>query len=629
MISKNLEMEMDDGCNEEVKVGKDKGYRKAKHDMYAEEVKFRRIKRILLSITKPSYTLRLGGENVRAEHRNRLQYLLCMLVRRHNWEEASGVLSVLLKATVGNKSPIKNRIKYGVALEILKHARSDVKATKFRHIFEIWMKKIGSMNMWPTKDRYVVQSEYIIFCLRQGNLDGAYQAALSLMQERQFSNDPMSNLVVGLTFYQLWYSSIPEDLQLQDIDESHVSLESEISRSYANTLFENSEGQCVVDEHEASHTSDLDSDTSVRIDKVSSHAHSVNDSKGSMEVDGSQGEMTPKKFQSQGLYMQSDDDDDNSSQKDHSFDNHADYMEYVSILHSRGLNTWLLPLRMLNSSGNLVDFNHLHKELTNDHYKSAIKHLRLALCMTPPVKEALLPLVQLLLLGNRVHEAMDELEKFGDLSDSTLLLRLKASLLESFDRDSYSKMVACYEETLKKDPTCSHSLSKLISMHHNGEYGPEELVEMIGLHLDGTYAESSMWHEFASCFLKLSVTEEDRMSVCIDETGNNTARHGYSVRFNRVPKMFIEGGSGKSWAFRCRWWLSRHFSPNTFSLETTAGELQLVSYKAAVASHIYGHAFEYVSNACKFLQENDTDLFLFLRMHMLNSVPFYDRNKRL
>ena len=37
---------------------------------------------------------------------------------------------------------------------------------------------------------------------------------ISLMQERGFDSEAVSNLVVGLTFLQLWYSSIPKEMQL-------------------------------------------------------------------------------------------------------------------------------------------------------------------------------------------------------------------------------------------------------------------------------------------------------------------------------------------------------------------------------------------------------------------------------
>lgn len=49
----------------------------------------------------------------------------------------------------------------------------------------------------------------------------------SLMQERGFNHDPAANLVVGLTFSQLWYSGIPKELQLTELDSSDSYMQSE------------------------------------------------------------------------------------------------------------------------------------------------------------------------------------------------------------------------------------------------------------------------------------------------------------------------------------------------------------------------------------------------------------------
>ena len=71
-------------------------------------------KRVVLSLTKPSYSLGLGSKTLRAENRARLSYLLGKLMKQHNWTEASGVLSVLLKGTCKDKSLPNNRFKYSV-----------------------------------------------------------------------------------------------------------------------------------------------------------------------------------------------------------------------------------------------------------------------------------------------------------------------------------------------------------------------------------------------------------------------------------------------------------------------------------------------------------------------------------
>ncbi|KAA8523951.1 hypothetical protein F0562_010374 [Nyssa sinensis] len=575
-----------------------------------------RLERIILTITKPSYTLALGFESLRVQNRSRLRRLLRKLVRQHNWKEASGVLSVLLKGTGKDRSPAKNRTKYWVTMELLKHINGEcINPTKILRIYEIWMKKIGLSKKWSIKDRFMVRLEFILFCLTQGNVEDAHQAVICLMQEREFGSDPISNMVVGLTFYQLWYSAIPKEMQLKDLDESFTPLHSEMSGTIFNTP-KNSVGHDAVDIHEA--------DSSIKekdIHGADSPFHCDSYTSIMLEKDNA----LDQSFKRQGFYMNT---VKESGQEKSSFSNHGDDMPHASIFYAHGLDSWLLPLRLLRTSENLEAFTYLHKEKLNDYYKNAVKYLRLALYSTPPLFEAVLPLIQMLLLGDQVKEALNELEKFVCNSDTTLPLRLKASLLEQFNSKNYVKISACFEDILKKDPTCSHSLARLVSLHQNGDYSTEQLLEMIALHLDATYAECNTWKEFAACFLKLSECEEDRMSMCLD--GNEDGpKQSYSIRFNRIPKNLTDGILGKSWRFRCKWWLTRHFSRSILNSEFAAGDLQLLTYKAASASHLYGIESEYVAKVYACLENKNKDLLLFLQMHMQNSVGLcknFDKN---
>lgn len=83
----------------------------------------RNFKGIILANTKPSYCLQRGignlhrdGESLRNFHRKKLRRLLKKLLRKQNWEDASGVLSVLLKGTAKEQSISRNRRKYWVLL---------------------------------------------------------------------------------------------------------------------------------------------------------------------------------------------------------------------------------------------------------------------------------------------------------------------------------------------------------------------------------------------------------------------------------------------------------------------------------------------------------------------------------
>lgn len=91
---------------------------------------------------------------------------------------------------------------------------------------------------------------------------------------------------------------------------------------------------------------------------------------------------------------------------------------------------------------------------------------------------------------------------------------------------------------------------------------------MAALHLDATEAEHSTWRVFSSCFYKLSLIEEDCMSICSVQNENGQGQH---CSFNRTPKIFTEGVSGKSWRLRCRWWLTRHFSNRKLESDIETG----------------------------------------------------------
>lgn len=50
--------------------------------------------------------------------------------------------------------------------------------------------------------------------------------------------------------------------------------------------------------------------------------------------------------------------------------------------------------------------------------------------------------------------------------------------MEHFDRGNDVLLSTCYEQILKKDPTCCHSLGKLVHMHRNGMLTAEQFSMM-------------------------------------------------------------------------------------------------------------------------------------------------------
>lgn len=584
--------------------------------------KKRALKGIELSITKPSYNLQRGFgalstdlKSLRWLHRNRLSGFLRKLMRRHNWDEVSGVLSVLLRSTPKDRSPSRNRIKYLAALELLKHTDCESSVNKkIQHVFETWMRKLSIYKGWQTKDRFLVQLEFILFCLTQGKTEDANQAVIWLMQEREFTDHPISHLVVGLAFCHDWYVTLCKEFPALDLSGFKAPNQSEMSEPALEMSFKNPRSHVAEEFQEDNYTANY-SDTSVRNDK---ELECDEQKKLSINV-GNHRETPHSLHRPQSFYVHS---DESEEHEEVTFSGHA------SILYAQGLEPWLLASQVLYSVKNIDEFLDLQKKVHNESYKGALKYLRAALNSTPPTLEALFPLVQMLLLGDKVKEAMDEVEKFT-CSEAALYARLKASLLEHFNSNNHVYLSTCFEDALKKDPACTHSLTRLLCLHQQGDYSAEKLLQMVALHLDATYAECNMWKEFASCFLKLSLSEEDRISTCF--AGSGETLQGQSKNFNRKPVIVAESFMGKEWILRCKWWQTRHFSQSILVSEFEAGDMQLLTYKAASACHLYGRDFEYVRKVLDRLEKdkNNSDMFSFLQFHMQNSVGFYHKSRRI
>lgn len=220
--------------------------------------------RIIRSLTKPSYLLGLGprSKSFRWEHRERLRKILCELLGQHNWKEASGVLSVLLQGTKREKCPLLNRFKYSAAMELLKYVHGEnVNPLRMKNIYDTWISRTSSRKDVPIEDRSLVYLEQILFFLLQGDEEDASQAASSLMQRHDFENHPLSYMVLGLTFYQLWYSKFLKEINCEDAGQ----LDSPSQSNTSGTRFSNQVGS--IYSHETRTIMRHDSETSIMNDK--------------------------------------------------------------------------------------------------------------------------------------------------------------------------------------------------------------------------------------------------------------------------------------------------------------------------------------------------------------------------
>ncbi|CAN1793974.1 hypothetical protein LINPERHAP1_LOCUS20170 [Linum perenne] len=582
----------------------------------------RQYKRVLLSLGKPSYVLGLTLRSLRPESRIKLRTLLRKLVRLHDWRAASGVLSVLSRDPQKQSSADIYRFKYWVFLKLLQHMEGDyLSPTTIDSIFDAWMASIG-VNVSHRRrtnsmleDQFVLRLESILFHFMQGDVEEERQNVRSLTQEREFEDHPMFNMIIGLMFYQLWYSGISENMQLEHPNQMHHALPLDMEADHTHSDVSASGFGCSAGDSEGnsvafSETKSLrcGSDTSVMKNKevldgngIDSHNENIKAEDGVKQFSKSY----PEEFQPRGFYVDSAD--------EASYDQ-ADNVYSMPDLPT--LDLWLRPIHSDNCE--------LGKIIQTDEYNNAVTHLLRAVTSTPPVLAALLPLVQLLLIKNDWKEALNVLDNFCINSSASLPHSLKSCILERIDTDNGDLLARCYEDALKSDPTCNQSLARLVTLHELGIYNSQRLLEMIATHLDASdTVENDTWKELASCFLRVSQLEEDNMSGCHYVSGDKPQR--CSVSYSRIPGFLIHGVSGKSWRLRCKWWMNRYFSRSMLASDIEAGDLQRLAYKAASAAHMYGRDAGYVVEAYKYIdkESSDRDLTVFLKEHMRDCIAFY------
>ncbi|XP_048637715.1 uncharacterized protein LOC106349616 [Brassica napus] len=269
------------------------------------------------------------------------------------------------------------------------------------------------------------------------------------------------------------------------------------------------------------------------------------------------------------------------------------------------MDPWLLPLKP-------PEDHDCHRKIVNDsYYKDAVEYMRLTMQSPRYVSLAALhPLVQLLLIGGLVDEAMKVVEEMCNKVHDIKPFRIKAAMMEKFHHHN-DLLAKCYEDILKIDPSCVTTLKKLIVMSITIQYSRESLIEMIALHVEASFPEPIIWKEFAEILiLFFENADEDRMSVCLDGSGEEGSQQTYSVRYNSTPRMFTETSS---WTLRAKWWLNRHFSPEILEAEMRNGTgylemMRLMSYKAACACRIYGPEFSYVTKVYGLLENNRNNI---------------------
>uniref|UniRef100_A0A0D9WNT4 Uncharacterized protein n=1 Tax=Leersia perrieri TaxID=77586 RepID=A0A0D9WNT4_9ORYZ len=489
-------------------------------------------------------------------NRRRLGRLLHELVRAHRWREAAGVFSALVTGIRYPDTYEEVRSLFAVGMEIQRRLDEDSgiqQGTRSRYylrtqkLYDVWMRKL----IWlpASAKKYLVKLELALFYLSQGSIDNAYNTTRALITKDTLRAEPTLNLIHGLISYDKWYSGLPKDMQLKEFDvyAESCTVSMATHRCDENGQQDSSDDNCSID-----------ADSSFLGCSSQSSINNGNIDKG-------------RKIPRKPSFVRSAQENDSMGSQVDVKNVDTDFQSVffnTSNTPTCGLEKSLFPLRLKHSDGAsnaCFDSYWKYKSTPNAFYGDAEKCLRVALYSTPPTMAALLPLIQILLLGDKLKVALAELEKTCHSSTTALPFRLRGRLLEYFDQNQVSTISSCYAEALRRDPTCSYSMERLIRLHRKGYYDTIQLLEAIALHLDSVNGKASIWEELISCFLRLfsdwSSDYRDCMSCNVQGDLTFTASSKFSC-------VFFEQHTRETWKVRCRWWMNHHFSQNICTQET-------------------------------------------------------------
>ncbi|WVZ81782.1 hypothetical protein U9M48_029124 [Paspalum notatum var. saurae] len=569
-------------------------------------------------------------------NRRRLGRILHELAGAHQWRDAASVVSTLLRGYRKPDSFEETRRIFVVAMEIHKQlaegssVRQGGRSSYYlrtQKLFNVWMRKLIWFPSSPKK--YLVTLELALFHLSQGNIDNAHITTRTLIAKDSLQTHPVVNLIHGLILFDKWYSGLPKDMQVKEFEVYDESCDISMKSNGC----------------EETDLLDDSDDKSIYVDDSSlptcSSECSINNEDTDRKMNGKPSYIHPKEEM-----------DPLESQVNENF---RSIFLNTSDGPSCGLEKSLLPLRLklpTGDSDDCFDKYWKYKSTPNTLYEEAEKCLRFALYSNPPVIAALLPLIQefvpafepgmvievasapgfsglpILLLGDKLKDALDELEKACISSTTALPFRLRGRLLEEYDQNQVSTISSCYEEALRRDPTCRYSMERLIRMHRKGYYNTIQLFEAIAIHLDSVDGKPYIWEELVSCFLRLFSDNTADYEDCISCTSSQGDQALGS--FSKFSSVFFERLTRESWKARCRWWMHHHFSQNAYISDTSTGDCKLVASKAACAAHLFGPEFPYVKAAGSYITKQEAlDEISLLVRNKQNSVRLLETLEKL
>lgn len=153
-------------------------------------------------------------------------------------------------------------------------------------------------------------------------------------------NDFMANMMMGLVLYELWYTGIPKEFQLRDLEQTDSPQTSYTEGDKFSHQHGHSEWQNTVETHIGENFNKCDSNTSVVKDKKISIDAGIDPNMSDPMVADHQREVPLSDFQPRGFYMDS---EEHTENRDSGLNNRF-HMQDASSLYSLGKFSIYIPL---------------------------------------------------------------------------------------------------------------------------------------------------------------------------------------------------------------------------------------------------------------------------------------------
>lgn len=555
-----------------------------------------------------------------AYHKEKLNRLLDDFILKHQWREAAGVLSVLVRGlpTEEGWKP-RNAHQIWAVMEVTRQLEGlEGNDTKFGTMYQFLYDKQPKYRFAHDQTQGgAVRLEQALYLMGQGRYEEAQLATRPLIDVPPYRDHAVANMIHGLILHHQWYELVSQELMRASKGKEYLQYKSE-RMGLIEGVGENEE---LINHNKGYEASFIKGNLSSKVDDDTTSECSALPSDCNISEDNA--------FRPARKCFQKDRKDNlQSFYDDTEEEREKQYLKGAQVICTPDMDRKLFSLclpRFCRGKNYVVP---METTKVKGAHSNAIKHLQRALSLDTHLTMALLPLVQLMLAGADVKGSYEQIERCCEGSGHSIPFRIKAMLLESLTPRNTDMLSRCYEDTLERDPASMQSINGLINLHQNGEYRTEALLEYIACHLDGSSGSLAVWRKMMSCFKELKEAGEE-CNKTEDRFCEGFRKETVFDVLNKPLDSILEDYVHKTWSTREIWWPLKHFKIECIDQELKLeGGCKRVVYKAACAAHIFGLSTNYVLEVQKYLRESggQSDL-LKLQEHEENSFNLLSRIK--